>query len=279
VFPSPFRYARAGSLDEALSVLDDLHDEVKVLAGGQSLLPLMKLRLAAPEAVLDIGALEALRFVRVEPTELVVGALTCFADLERSSVVAHECQVLGHVAARIGDPQVRHRGTIGGSLSHGDPASDLPALLLALQASLVLTSRRGARVVPASEFFQAFLTTALGDDELLTEVRIPRVRRTFRYEKFTRRAQEWAIVGVATVRDLDAETTRIGLVNLGPTPLRAHQVEAALAAGADPAVAAARVIDDVAPSADTVASAEFRRHLAVTLVRRTLEEIAGESHE
>ncbi|HEY9389841.1 MAG TPA: xanthine dehydrogenase family protein subunit M [Mycobacteriales bacterium] len=273
MFPSPFSYARPSSLPEALAILAEYRDDAKVLAGGQSLIPLLKLRLAAPGAIVDIGGLESLNHTRVDADHLVVGALTRYCDLERSDLVRRECPVLGHVASLVGDPQVRHRGTIGGSLAHADPASDLPALLLALDGSVRLTSGRGSRDVPAQDFFQGFLTTAMADDEIVTEVRIPRGCRSWRYEKFTRRAQEWAVLGVVVVRDDQTGQVRVGLVNAGSTPLRAHTVEAALAGGADAATAARQVAEDMHPSADVAASAEYRRHLAVTLLERILHEL------
>lgn len=274
MFPSPFRYQRASSVEEAIRFLSD-NDDAKLLAGGQSLLPLMKLRLSFPETIIDVSRLETLKYVRLDSGYLAIGALTRFCDLVRSHLVQRECPALAYVASLVGDPQVRHRGTIGGSLSHADPASDLPALLLTLEGSLVAVSVRGKRVIPAADFFRAFLTSALDEDEIVTEIRIPRGGRSFRYEKFTRRAQEWAIIGVATVRDELTGVTRIGLVNAGPTPLRATRVEAAVASGAPPATAAREVVRDMQPSADAVASIDYRRHLAVTLVERTLREIGA----
>ena len=273
MFPNPFSYARPSSLPEALALLAQYRDDAKVLAGGQSLIPLLKLRLAAPTAILDIGALESLNYTRVDSDDLVVGALTRYCDLERSDVVRRECPALGHVSSMVGDPQVRHRGTIGGSLAHADPASDLPALLLALDGSVLVTNKRRSRLVSAQDFFHGFLTTDLADDEIVTEIRIPRARRSWRYEKFARRAQEWAVIGVVVIRDEQTGTIRIGLVNAGSTPLRAHTVERALADGADPASAARLVVGDMQPSADVAASAEYRRHLAVTLLERILREL------
>jgi aerobic carbon-monoxide dehydrogenase medium subunit len=273
VFPSPFSYVQPSSLPEALSLLAEYADSAKLLAGGQSLLPLMKLRLAAPETVIDIGGLDELRDLRVDEAELVVGALTRFCDLERSELVGHECPVLGRVAAMVGDPQVRHRGTLGGTLAHADPASDLPALLLALDASVVVEGQRGSRRVAAEDLFEGFMTTALDDDEILTEVRIPLGGKSWSYQKFTRRAQEWAIVAVAAVRDHHDGQVRVAVANAGSTPLRASTVERQLARGASFAGAAAHVVDDIHPFADAIATVEHRRAIAVTLVERALSEM------
>ena len=272
MFPAPFRYLRAASLDDAVGLLAE-NEDAKLLAGGQSLIPLMKLRLAFPEVVVDVGGLADLKYVRAEEQEVAIGALTRFCDLVRSDVIARECPAVGYVASMVGDAQVRHRGTIGGSLAHADPASDLPGLLVALEASVVAVSAQGQRVIPATGFFEAFLTSALSDDEVVTEIRVPRGIARFRYEKFTRRAQEWAVLGVATIRDDRTGNTRVGLVNAGPTPLRAAHVEAAVAAHESPRAAALEVVHDIQPSADAVASVEYRRHLAVALVERTLRQI------
>ena len=190
-------------------------------------------------------------------------------------MLARHAPILAHVAGQIGDPQVRHRGTIGGSLSHGDPASDLPAVCLALGATFTVTGRSGARQVPAADFFRGFLETAVGPDELLTEISVPDVAGAgWSFQKFNRRAQDWAIVGVAAVRN---GTTGVGLINMGSTPLRAAAVETALAAGASAEEAAGHAADDLDPPADLNASSEYRRHLARVLVRRALQE-AGPSH-
>jgi len=271
VIPAAFDYVRPATLDEALAVLAERGEEAKALAGGHSLLPLMKLRLAQPPLVVDIGRLAELAGVRREGDELVVGALTRHADLERSELVRAELPLLAHAAGTIGDPQVRHRGTIGGALAHADPAGDLPAVLLALGGSVVARSVRGERVVPADELFTGFLETSLAPDELLTEVRLPLWPSAgWSFQKFIRRAQDWAIVGVAAV--VQAGRAGVGLVNMGPTPLRARGVEEAVAAGASPAEAARRAAEGTDPSSDLHASADYRRHLAEVLVRRALEE-------
>ena len=275
MIPAPFDYRRADSLDEALAALAELGDDAKALAGGHSLLPLMKLRLATPAVLVDIGRLSDLSYVRADGERIRIGALTRHRDLETSEVLARHVPILAHVAGQIGDPQVRHRGTIGGARAHGDPASDLPAVCLALGATFTVAGRSGTREVAAADFFRGFLETALGSDELLTEISVPDVAGAgWSFQKFNRRAQDWAIVGVAAVRN---GTTGVGLINMGPTPLRAVAVEAALAGGSSVEEAAGHAADDLDPPADLNASAEYRRHLARVLVRRALEE-AGPSH-
>jgi carbon-monoxide dehydrogenase medium subunit len=270
VIPAAFEYVRAGSVDEALSALAEHGDEAKVLAGGHSLLPLMKLRLATPSVLVDVGRLTELSYIREEGDEIAIGGLTRHHDVEHSDLLKANAGLLAHVAGFVGDPQVRHRGTLGGSLAHGDPASDLPAAVLALGGSMVLRGPNGDRTVAAADFFQGFLETALQPDELLAEVRVPKVPGAgFSYQKFVKRAQDWAIVGVAVVRN---GTTGIGLVNMGSTPLRATAVEQALASGASVADAAQAADEGTSPSEDLNASEEYRRHLAKVLTRRGLEE-------
>ena len=269
MIPAPFEYVRAGSVDEAIAALAEHGDEAKVLAGGHSLLPLMKLRLATPSVLVDVGRIKDLSYIREEGDEIRVGGLTRHHDVEHSDLLREQCGLLAHVASFVGDPQVRHRGTIGGSLAHGDPASDLPAAVVALGGSFVLRGSGGERVVPASDFFQGFLETALAPDELLVEVRVPKTPGArFSYQKFTKRAQDWAIVGAAVVRN---GTTGVALVNMGQTPIRATAVEQALASGASAADAAAVADEGTDPSADLNATEAFRRHLARVLVRRGLE--------
>jgi carbon-monoxide dehydrogenase medium subunit len=270
VIPAAFEYVRAGSVDEALAALAEHGDEAKVLAGGHSLLPLMKLRLATPSVLVDVGRLSELSYIREEGDEIAIGGLTRHHDVEHSELLKANAGLLAHVAGFVGDPQVRHRGTLGGSLAHGDPASDLPAAVLALGGSMVLRGPNGDRTVAAADFFQGFLETALQPDELLAEVRVPKVPGAgFSYQKFVKRAQDWAIVGVAVVRN---GTTGIGLVNMGQVPLRATAVEQALASGASVADAAQVADEGTSPSEDLNASEEYRRHLAKVLVRRGLEE-------
>jgi carbon-monoxide dehydrogenase medium subunit len=272
MIPAQFDYQRVSSVDEAVSVLSQHGDEAKLLAGGHSLIPLLRFRLAAPALLVDVGRLAELSYVRDGGDHVAIGALTRHRDLEISDVARTEVPMLSHVASQVGDPQVRHRGTIGGSIAHGDPASDLPAAVLALDGTLVVRGPGGDRQIPATEFFQGFLETALAPDEMLTEIRVPKARGGWSFQKFNRRAQDWAIVGVAAVAN---GATRVALVNMGPTPVRATATEEALAGGASIADAAARAAEGTDPSADLNASVEYRRHLATVLVRRALEESRG----
>lgn len=270
MIPAAFDYARATSVDEALSLLAEHGDEAKLLAGGHSLLPLMKLRLAQPSVLIDVGRLDELKGIRDDGDQIVIGALTRHHDVEHSELLKAQVAILPEATGQVGDSQVRHRGTIGGSLAHADPASDLPAVVLALGGSLVARSAaRGERTIPAADFFTGFLESALEPDELLTEVRVPKGPEAgHAFVKFNRRAQDWAIVGVAAVHN---GTTGVGLVNMGSTPLRATAVEAALASGASAADAAERAAEGAEPQADLNASVEYRTHLVKVLVRRALE--------
>ena len=270
MIPVGFEYARPDTVDGALALLAEHGEDATVMAGGHSLLPVMKLRLATPELVIDISRLSELSSIRVEGDELVVGAGTRHRAVESSEVVQAECPLLAAVARTVGDPQIRHRGTLGGSLAHADPASDLPAAVLALGGTVVLRSPRGERSVPITGFYTGMFSSVKEPDELLVEVRVPRTGSAgWAYEKFTRRANDWAIVAVAVVDG------RVGLVNMGPTPLRASATEAALAEGASIADAAALADQGTAPTADVTATVEFRRHLARVLTRRALTTAAG----
>jgi aerobic carbon-monoxide dehydrogenase medium subunit len=273
MIPAAFDYQRASSVDEAVGMLREHGDDAKLLAGGHSLLPLMRLRLAAPAVLVDIGRLDDLSYVRSGDGQVRIGALTRHHDLATSDEVREQVPLLAHVAGQIGDPQVRHRGTIGGSIAHGDPASDMPAALLALRGTLVARGPSGDREIPADEMFTGFLETALAPDEVLTEIRVPAVGSApWGFQKFVRRAQDWAIVGCAAV--LENGTSGgpgVGLVNMGATPLRAPGVEEALRNGSSPGEAAARADEGTEPPDDLNASTEFRRHLARVLVRRALE--------
>jgi carbon-monoxide dehydrogenase medium subunit len=277
MIPAKFEYERAGSVEEALELLG--RDDAKLLAGGHSLLPLMKLRLAQPALLVDIGRIEDLAYVRDAGEELAIGPLTRHHDVANDPLVQEHCPILSHAAGLIGDPQVRHRGTIGGSIAHGDPASDLPTVLLALDAELAMRGPGGETTVPAAEFFRGLFETALGPQDILTEIRIPKLGawKGWSYLKFNRRAQDWATVGVATVLRRDNGTIEeacVALTNMGLTPLRAKAVEEALAgSSADDAAAAAEKADDgTSPPSDTNASADYRRELARVLTRRALEE-------
>jgi carbon-monoxide dehydrogenase medium subunit len=269
VIPARFDYERAESLDHALELLGSGRD-AKVLAGGHSLLPLMKLRLARPELLVDIGRLSDLSYVREDGDRIAIGALTRYHDLERDELLRERCTIFAETAKEVGDPQVRHLGTVGGSAAHGDPASDTPTVLLALDAELVARGPDGERTIAAADFFTGFLETALAPQEVLTEIRVPAAEGGT-YLKFNRRAQDWATVGVAAVRSNGG--VQVALTNMATTPVRASGVEEALAGGGDPATAAERAADGTSPPSDQNGSAEFRGHLARVLVRRALEEV------
>jgi aerobic carbon-monoxide dehydrogenase medium subunit len=272
VIPAAFDYQRAGSVDEAIGLLTDNGEDAKLIAGGHSLLPLMKLRLAAPSVLIDIGRIGDLSYVQGEGGEVRIGALTRHHDAANSDLLREQVPLLAHVAGQIGDPQVRHRGTVGGSVAHGDPASDLPAVLLALRATLVARGPGGERTIAADDFFTGFLETALAPDEVLTEIRVPAVPGTgWAFEKFNRRAQDWAIVGVAAVLTNGSGGPGVGLVNMGSQPMRAAGTEEALRSGSGAADAAARAAEGADPPSDLNASPEFRRHLAEVLTRRALQ--------
>jgi carbon-monoxide dehydrogenase medium subunit len=270
VIPAAFDYVRADSADEAISLLVEHGDDAKLLAGGHSLIPLMKYRLAAPAIVIDIGRLRDLSYIREDGDEIRIGALTRHRDIEISDVLKAQVPLLPEVASNVGDPQVRHRGTIGGSLAHGDPASDLPSAILALRATLMISGPNGQREVAADDFFTGFLETAVGADELLTEIRVPKVPTAgYGFQKFNRRAQDWAIVGCSVV--VGDGFSGVGLVNMDSRPVRAASVEQAINAGASASDAAASAADGCEPPTDLNASPEYRQHLARVLVRRALE--------
>ncbi len=269
MIPAAFDYVQVDSSDGAVTALQEHGDDAKLLAGGMSLIPLMKLRLATPGVIVDVGRVRDLAYVRDLGDVLAIGALTRHRELETDVLLARECAVLGAVAAQVGDPQVRHRGTIGGSVAHGDAASDLPAALLALDATFTARGPSGERTIKAVDFFRDFLETALEPDELLTEIRVPKVGPNgFSYQKFNRRAQDWAIVGAIAIRN---GSPRVALVNMGSTPLRAHAVEVALAGGASNADAAEHADEGTEPPTDLNATTDFRRHVARVLVRRALD--------
>lgn len=269
MFPSNFEYRRVASVDEAISILSQA-EEAKILAGGHSLIPLMKLRLASPEILVDITRIGGLSYIREDGGEIAIGALTRHRDLETSELLAREVPVLPAVASTVGDPAVRHRGTLGGTASHGDGASDLPAALLALDATFVARGPGGERRIAAKDFFTGFLETALSPAEVLTEIRVPKGYRSYGFQKFNRRAQDWAIVGVVAVRN---GTTKVGYVNMGVTPLRATAVEQRLASGASGDEAAGAAAEGLTPPSDINGSSEYRAHLAEVLVRRSLAEL------
>jgi carbon-monoxide dehydrogenase medium subunit len=271
MIPAAFDYARASSVDEALSLLTEHGDDAKLIAGGHSLLPLMKLRLATPSVLIDVGRLSDLSYIEQRDGHIAVGALTRHRDVETSDLLKAQLPLLAHAAGQVGDPQVRHRGTLGGTIAHGDPASDLPAVALATGATIVARGPSGEREIAATDFFQGFLETALQPDELIIELRFPALPGVgWSFQKFNRRAQDWAIVGVAAVSGKG--THGVALVNMGSVPLRASAVESALAGGASAADASVAAAEGTEPPGDLNATPEYRRHLAQVLVRRALEE-------
>jgi aerobic carbon-monoxide dehydrogenase medium subunit len=267
LIPAPFTYRRAISVDEAIELAADAGEDAKFLAGGHSLMPLMKLRLTVPDTLVDIGRISELSHISERDGQVAIGAMTTHDEIARSGVLGASMPLLAHAAGRIGDPQVRHCGTIGGSLAHADPAADLPAVMLALDATLVARGPSGSRDIAAADFFLGLFETVLAPGELLTEVRIPKPASAgWSFQKFSKRGIDWAIVGVAV------QGGNVGLVNMGSTPLRATATEQALASGASPGAAAAHAAEGTSPSDDLNAPRAYREHLARVLVRRALEE-------
>jgi len=272
MIPATFEYERAESVEETIRLLGSRED-AKVLAGGHSLIPLMRFRLARPSLLVDIGRIGDLSYVREDGDMVAIGALTTHHDVNNSEALRELCPIVAHTAGEIGDPQVRHMGTIGGSVAHADPASDMPTVLVALEADLVIEGPSGSRTVMAGDFFKGLFTPDLAPNEVLTEIRVPNTAgRGWDYQKFHRRAQDWAIVGVAA---LDGESARVALTNMGDRPIRASGVEEALAGGADPTSAAVRAAEGTSPPSDPFGSAEYRQELAKVLVRRALERSMG----
>jgi carbon-monoxide dehydrogenase medium subunit len=277
MIPAAFDYHAPTSVEEALRLLGSSGD-VKVLAGGQSLIPVLKLRLAAPEVLVDLGRIEALRGIRENADELVIGAMTPHDEVARSSLVATHALLLTKATQTVADPQVRHRGTFGGALAHADPAGDLLAPALALDASFVIVGPSGSRTVPAADFFQDLFTTAIGEDEILTEVRVPKhTGWGAHYEKFSRVAQQWAIVGVAATVRVEGGTiaqARVALTNMGSVPIRASATEQALVGvrvdASAVAAAVANIADGTRPPSDLNGDSDYRRHLAAVLARRAV---------
>jgi len=279
VIPASFDYVRAGSVDEAVSALAEHGDQAKVIAGGQSLIPLLRLRLAYPQVLVDLGRVPGLSGVREDGDALVIGALTTHHDVMHDRLVRQHCGLIAEATATVADPAVRHRGTFGGSLAHSDPAGDLPAVVLALDGEMVVQGPAGRRSVPASEFFVDYLENALRPDEVLVEVRVSKLGRGwgFAYEKFHRNAQAWAIVGAAAAVRRDngsIAAARVALTNMGPTPVRAHAVEQALTGASASAeliaTAAAQAAEGTRPTTDLHADSAYREHLARVLTRRAL---------
>ena len=270
MIPAPFDYKRASSAAEAISLIGEYGDESKFLAGGHSLLPLMKLRLAQPSMLIDIGRIQDLSYIRDAGDHIAIGALTRHMDVEKSPVLAEHAPLLAHAAGHVGDPQVRHRGTIGGSIAHADSASDVPATTLALGATYVAQGPNGTREIAAADFYKGFLESALAPDEMLTEIRVPKMNgASWGFQKFNRRAQDWAIVGVAAWKR--GTESGVALVNMGSVPVLATSVATAIAGGASIADAAQLAAAEAEPQSDLNASAEYRVHLAQVLVRRALE--------
>ncbi len=285
MIPAKFDYVRPSSVDEAVRALASGGDDAKAIAGGQSLLPLLRLRLAYPERLVDLGGLGELRGVRDVGDALEIGALTTLYQITRDPLIRQHCGLLAQAAATIADPAVRHRGTIGGGLAHADPAGDLPAVITALDATLVAVGPSGSREMKPADFFVDYLTTSLAPGEILTSVRVRKLDGWgYRYEKFHLTAQAWATVGVAAMVQRSnghVAQARVGLTNMGSVPIRALAVEAA-AAGAEAsaaglAAAAAHADEGTNPPSDLRAAADYRRHLARVLTGRALAVAAGVS--
>jgi aerobic carbon-monoxide dehydrogenase medium subunit len=273
VIPPEFEYTAPDSVDEAIQALSQGGGDAKLLAGGHSLIPLMKMRLAAPTLLVDMRKLPGLQGIERQNGGFRIGALTTHAQVSQAS----ELGVAAHAAGKIADQQVRNRGTIGGSLAHGDSASDMPAVLLAAEGSVVARGPNGEREIPASELFVDFLTTSLADDEVVTEVRLPAMDGwRFAYEKFTRRAEDWAMVGVCAMVRGDFDDVRVAFTNMGATPLRATAVEDAVRGQGRGAIeqGAQAAAEGTDPPGDLNASADYKRHLARVLTRRALEKAA-----
>jgi aerobic carbon-monoxide dehydrogenase medium subunit len=279
VIPAEFDYVAPGSLDDAMKALADGGEDAKVLAGGHSLIPLMKLRMAAPSLIVDLRQLEELKGVSTDNGTVSLGAL-----VTHHKVATGGFGLASAAAATIADQQVRNMGTIGGTLAHGDPASDMPAVLMAYEGSVIIRGSGGDREVAAGDLFEDFLTTAVGEGEILTEVRFPKLEGYgFGYEKFNRRQEDWAMVAVSALvkkgADGSAEDVRIGLTHMGSVPLRATAAEAALRGQAltpeNIAAAAEHAAEGTEPPSDLNASQDYKRHLARVLTRRALEKAAS----
>ncbi|MBA2343649.1 MAG: xanthine dehydrogenase family protein subunit M [Rubrobacter sp.] len=279
MYPVPFDYEVAESVDHAIELLGEHGEDAKLLAGGHSLIPLMRLRLAAPTVLIDLGRVEDMNYVRDEGDHLAIGALTRHRDVHHDPLVQEHCGILSYTAGLLGDPSVQHRGTLGGTLAHGDASGDMPSVVSALEGTIVVQGPDGERTIEALDFFQDYLMTALEPQEVITEIRVPKLgpNTGWAYKKFSRRSQDWAIVGVAAVVEKNngsIDSARIGLTSMGSTPIRARAVEEALSgASADAVAEAANAADEgTEPASDGAASADFRRHLARVWTRRAVEE-------
>jgi carbon-monoxide dehydrogenase medium subunit len=287
MIPAQFEYVAPASVEEALQALAQHGDDAKIIAGGQSLLPVLRMRLNAPEVVIDIGKIDSLRGIRDDGDAIVIGALTTHHEVLNDALVREHALLITKAAAEVADAQIRHRGTFGGALAHADPAGDLGAPALALMAQFVIAGSGGTRTVDADDFFVDLFETAIGEDEILTEVRVPKhTGWGAHYEKFVRVAHQWPIVAVAATVRADGSgdgatiaEARVGLTNMGSTPLRARGVEEALAGAtaSEDGVrdAAERAADGTNPPSDLNGSAEYRRHLAKVLTRRAVAAAAG----
>jgi carbon-monoxide dehydrogenase medium subunit len=283
VIPAQFEYLAPTSVEDALAALSQHGDDAKIIAGGQSLLPVLRMRLNAPEFVIDLGKIDSLRGIREDGEAIVIGAMTTHAEVGTNELVAQHAALISQAVVHLADPQVRHRGTFGGALAHADPAGDLGGPALALGAEFVITGPGGTRTVSADDFFEDLFTTAIGDDEILTEVRIPKhTGWGAHYEKFVRVAHQWPIVAVGATVRTDGGTiaeARIGLTNMGSTPLRARATEQALAGQPATEDAVRRAAESAAegtnPPSDLNGDADYRRHLATVLTRRAVLAAAG----
>lgn len=271
MIPAAFDYTVAESAAHAISLLGELGDEAKLLAGGHSLIPMMRYRLATPTQLIDVGRISELSYINQANGHIAIGALTRHAQLETSDVLAQTCPLLNHVASVVGDPAVRHRGTLGGTLAHSDPASDLPAAILALGGTIVAQGPAGRREIAAADFFTGYFESVLAADEMIVEVRVPANTGGWNYQKFNRRAQDWAIVGVCVADGGKG----VSLVNMGSTPIRASATEAAVASGASAADAAAVAADGTSPPEDLNGDPGYRSHLARVLTQRALDAANG----
>lgn len=283
MIPTQFDYLAPTSVEEALAALAEHGDDAKILAGGQSLLPVLRMRLNAPEVVIDLGKIDGLRGIRDDGDAIVIGAMTRHCDVASDPLVAEHATLITRAVEHLADAQIRHRGTFGGALAHADPAGDLGAPALALGAQFVIAGSGGSRTVEADDFFVDLFETAIGEGEILTEIRIPKFTGWgAHYEKFVRVAHQWPIVAVAAAVKVDGGTiveARVGLTNMGSTPLRARAVEAALAGqpATDEAVraAAARAADGTNPPSDLNGESAYRSHLATVLTRRAVLAAVG----
>jgi len=281
VIPAAFDYVAPTSVDEALAALAESGDDAKVMAGGQSLLPILRMRLNAPEKVVDLGRIEELRGIREDGDAVVIGAMTPYSEVVKDPLVRLHAALLAQAIEEVADPQIRHRGTVGGALVHADPAGDVGAPVLALDAELVIRGQAGERTVAATDFFRDLFETAVGEGELLTAIRIPKhTDWVSHYEKFVRVSHQWSIVGVAAALRVDGGTiaeARIGLTNMGSTPLRARSVEEALVgrSASDLGDACSSAAEGTNPPSDLNGDADYRRHLAGVLTRRAVSTALG----